>query len=248
MAVTVLFSGGVDSLCHLRWAQRQYSHVTAVYYDVGQAYAERESRDARILVQRLGVPFRIEQPMSLHEDPITAQVALRNMLFITWASQAVDAVVFGMLQGETPVDKNPRFVRRLQTLLRSQRTTDFDILTPFASYTKAEMIREYQQHYGNEYLDGTVGCFATASPMCGRCWSCINRWLAWEECLLPQERYLVHPAQAMLEKLRAMRGRPKQWNVSNAWARRRWLREMKRQLDRYSRAKYDMSAWRYVHL
>lgn len=260
MAVkVVLFSGGVDSLVHLAWAVREFgrANVQAVYFDVGQVYAPRESARAQELADMWDVPFAILRPMRLREDPATAQVEFRNAFLILWAATLVpdcDGVVFGMLQGEAPADKNPRFVRRMQTLVRDMRRDSiyadgqtFEIHVPFARASKAAMLRWYIVRYGRRTLQRSVGCFAADLPMCGKCWSCFNRWLAFTENSAMDGPYQQHPAEAMLQRLRGMWRNPtsrerRGWQVSRAWARRAWLWQCWRQLDRYARSTYGCSA------
>ena len=251
MAVTVLFSGGVDSLCVARWAQARFSDVHGVYYCVGQKYAARESSQATELAKKIHLPFNIQAALILREDPVTARVELRNLFFIELAGLGSDAVCYGELLAEEPTDKRPVFRRRLQTLLRSQRETPFHIYAPFAKYTKSQMIREYIRQYGTEFLTDSVACF-DADGACGACMSCFNRWLAWEENNLSLESYRVHPAQAMLERLQTMHRNKgaRDWNavsLGRVWARRRWLIECRRQLNRYCYRQHGVSAWRYAH-
>jgi 7-cyano-7-deazaguanine synthase in queuosine biosynthesis len=254
MKVTVLFSGGVDSLCVAHWALSTFPSgaVQGVYYDVGQRYAHREIPAATRLAHALRMPFSVVQQGPLVEGA-DARIPLRNMLFIQWASLESDAVCYGELRGEEPPDKNPRFRRRLQTLLASQRTTPFHIHAPFARYTKAQMVRAHVRLYGVHALPLTVACFSSGDTPCGTCMSCYNRWLAWEENALPLETFEVHPAQAMLDRMRGMHenSRAAEWrsvNVHRIWLRRRWLLESRRQLNRYAYAHHNMSAWKYAHV
>lgn len=253
--IRVLFSGGVDSLVHLRWAMAQFPEVEAIYYDVGQIYAAREIPQAAKMASVLGIRLHIDYTsIKLYEDLSTGKIELRNLALISLASREVEGVVFGMLQGETPVDKNPTFVRRLEKLLQSQRPREpFKIYTPFSRYTKSEMIRWYMKQFGQELLLDSVACFFSSdSPMCGHCMSCFNRWIAFKECGLPDEIYALHPAFVMLRRLRRMKKdhEMREWefvNLPRIWSRRRWVLECWRQLNIFSRQHFNMTAWRYIH-
>jgi 7-cyano-7-deazaguanine synthase in queuosine biosynthesis len=250
--VTVLFSGGVDSLCVARWAQQRFIDVRGVYYDVGQGYSLREITQARIVAQAIKMPFRVETPMQLHEDLITGRVELRNVFFLLLASRGSDVVCYGELRAEEPPDKTPIFRRRMQTLIQSQRQTKFRIYAPFSTYSKAQMVRDYKRRYGTTALSDTVACLKALAPACGECISCFNRWLAWRENDLPEEPHIVHPAQAMLDRLRYMHRHSdsRNWqsvNMRRLWLRRQWVWECRRQLNIYCRKKHGMSAWRYAH-
>lgn len=252
MSVMVLFSGGVDSLCTARWAQRNFSDVQGIYYDVSQGYAKREYKQASTLAWKLKLPFHIETPIRLPEDPVTGHIDLRNIIFILLASRTVEAVCYGELKAEETRDKGPAFRRTMTHLIQSQRDTPFRIHAPYAKHTKSQMVRDYIERYGTAFLSETVACYKAEAPACGQCMSCFNRWLAWSENGLLMEPYLIHPAQWMLDKLRTMHRdkTAREWhsvNLRRAWLRRQWVIECRRQLNRYSRAVHKMSAWRYAH-
>jgi 7-cyano-7-deazaguanine synthase in queuosine biosynthesis len=246
--VAVLFSGGVDSFVHLQWAIDTYGagRVLAVYFDVGQAYAARESRRAADLARGFfGVEFRLLRPMQLQEDVRTAQVLFRNVHFLLWAAALPErptAVVFGMLHGETPADKTPAFVQEtLDACLGKSAYSDgraCEILTPFAGCTKAGMLRRHIKAHGTAGLSLTVGCFNAEEPMCGACWCCFNRWVAWMENGLPSETYVEDPADAMVARLRALLRLPvhgperRAMTLPAALRRWRWLLQAWRQVDR----------------
>lgn len=249
MTTGVLFSGGVDSLVHLRWAQEHLENVQPYYFVAGQAYAQREVEAAAELAAACGTTLQVLTPFRLHEDPATAQIEFRNAFFLMWLAQLraprLNGAVFGMLMGEAPADKNPEFVRRLQVTIDDTRggniyggADPFTIHTPFQHHTKSEMVAWYVRRHGPDYLHLSVGCFKPELPMCGECWSCFNRWLAWRENSLPNETYRSHPGEWMLRKLRAFKsggGGSERSGLSpaRAWSRRRWLREVWRQVNRH---------------
>lgn len=260
--VAVLFSGGVDSLSHLRWAQQKFGrqNVSAHYFDVGQAYADREIRRAEDLCRRLESRMLVHRPLvvPMHEEPGTAQIEYRNAFLLLWLAAnrepRFSGIVFGMLRGEAPADKTRRFVRSIQALISETRLSAYattpqplTIHVPFAGHTKAEMVRWYLEQYGNEFLELSVGCFGATEPMCGACMSCFNRWLAWRENGLAAETYACDPADWMLFRLRSMWERPSssdwQWaTLPKAAARARWMLECRRQLNRRCRELYGVSA------
>jgi 7-cyano-7-deazaguanine synthase in queuosine biosynthesis len=267
VSVTVLFSGGVDSLIHARWAQAEFGAcaVRAVYYDAGQPYAARESAAAAALCERLRMPFSVDRSMRLQDPdgPESSLVPFRNAFFLLAAAAdpACTGVVFGMLRGESPPDKNPRFVRRMQRLIASQCVRDYyhpetrpvRIHVPFSWSSKTQMMRWHIRRYGTDLLALSVACHYDGG--CGRCWSCFNRWLAWRECGLPDELYAEPPAEWLLEKLREMwagrhGGSGSGWwrgvSVRSVPSRADWLLEAWRHLDAWCRHRYGTTAWRFV--
>lgn len=228
--IAVLLSGGIDSLCCLRWAIRMYGKdsVRAFFFDYGQPYVERELAATRRITQALGIRlWHPVLPLSVHAD---GHVPLRNLAFLFELAkmEQYSGVVFGMLKGEASEDKNPRFIRRVQTLLDSQfkasiyreKKREFRIITPFADCTKAEMLKWHIQTCGAEYVHDTVACYSEEGN-CGECMSCFNRYVAFQCAGLVQEEYRVHPVEWMLKQRRHERI---DWRLM--WARRRWLWEV----------------------
>lgn len=262
--IAVLFSGGIDSLIHLCWAMDVFgkNKVQPVYFDAGQDYAARELPAARDVCSRLGLTLREVKLETLPMDKVTGQVELRNLLFILQTALFEDCtgVVFGMLKAEAPVDKNPKFVKRVQTLIDSQfapsayreKRKPFRVYTPFQGMTKTQMIRWYLKQHDNEgLLYRTVACYRPQGFMCGECISCFNRWLAFDRCGLNPEFYDMNPANAMLERLGAMRKdkQHKSWSavgLLKAWKRRQWLWETYCALNAYTKASWGKNVLRVV--
>lgn len=253
--IAVLFSGGVDSLVHLRWAEEKFGHknVQPYYFNAGQSYAEREIGYAKPLAELLGFELQVVNTLSLPEDKITGQIDLRNLLFLlhTATLPSCEGVVFGMLLAEAPVDKNPRFVRDVQEIIDSQfdispyrkEKKKFRIYTPFQYMPKTEMLRWYLKRYGTEGVYESVACYTESGVMCGECISCFNRWLAFEANNLKMEQFKVHPADAMMQRISAIRRAKDHPNraslgIGRAWRRRQWLIETYRVLNSHSKKHY----------
>ncbi len=184
----VLFSSGLDSWCCLHEAILRcgVDNVRAIYFDMGQCYAQKEIAAAHELCNAVGVQLIIREDLNglLCENRNTAEMPLRN-LFLIMAIAAIPnarAVVFGMLKNEQPVDKNPKFVKRVQTLLDSQTGGRFTIITPYADFTKTKMLGHALKHYKwpvfSEMLPITIGCHNATKEPCGECIACFNRWVA----------------------------------------------------------------------
>jgi 7-cyano-7-deazaguanine synthase in queuosine biosynthesis len=255
--IAVLFSGGIDSLCCLRWAIDMFGKdaVQAVYFSHDCRYDMRQYHVAIKLAEQLEVKLWRISMYGLREDK-QGHVPLRNLSFILELAreEACMGVVFGMLQGEAPEDKNPKFVRRVQELLDSQFVANayqekrhFTIYTPFQYMTKAEMVKWYIQKYGVEYIRDTVACF-TQEGNCGQCMSCFNRYIALERNDI-HEVYKVHPIEAMLVRLKEMKKDKgsKEWrSLGNLWARRKWLWEVYSVVSPYVRANYGKNVLRML--
>lgn len=241
--IAVLCSGGIDSAIHLEWARKNLFMARGlmlepIYFHVGQCYAERELRFARKVAASADLTLREIHLPGLEEDRETGHIPMRNLFFLlaVAASQEpkYDGVVFGMLKAESSEDKNPAFVRHVQSLIDTQfaktmyrkERRDFIIYTPFQNYTKTQMIAWYLNRQtpastddvmgdahayvaamreARERLTQTVACYVPDGPMCGECLSCFNRWLAFDRLGFPLEQYQMHPAEGMLTRLRFMK-------------------------------------------
>jgi 7-cyano-7-deazaguanine synthase in queuosine biosynthesis len=264
--IAVLFSGGVDSLCCLKWAQEEFSqyNVKPIYFDVGQCYAKREIAYAAPLASANGVYELQTIPLtSLKEDRHTGHIPMRNLFFLLQVAASVnpeyEGVVFGMLKAESSEDKNPAFVRCVQKLIDSQNVStmyrpegkQFTIYTPFANKTKTQMIQWYlQSDYSAAELYYSVACYSEDGA-CGTCQSCFNRWLAFDRNGLMAEAFKVHPAKFMLDRLEKMHynNDSPDWNavsLGQVWKRRRWAWEVYRALNKYSIKENGISALNYI--
>lgn len=185
--MVVLFSGGLDSRIHLHWAQQQTSNITALYVNFGHKYAQMEIAAAKACMAPLGIPLVIRSFPLGDSEQEDSYLPLRNLYLLQLCTIYADNIVFGMLYNESPPDKRPRFVKKMERLLNSQFqekqyyywSRRIRILTPFQYQTKTEMLKWYLNHALNaeEESKKTIGCYSPEGH-CGRCISCYNRWLA----------------------------------------------------------------------
>jgi 7-cyano-7-deazaguanine synthase in queuosine biosynthesis len=243
------------NLCWVRSHGRDRFHpVKALYVDFGHRYAAKE-KDA---VTALLSYFRKEEveliTKEMHwlgeefEDN-TAFIPLRNLYLIQIASHYADNIVFGMLHGEQPPDKNPRFVARMERELNEQYAKSVyqegrhvNIITPFRNKTKSEMVAWYLSHtwpddwrvmpepegvkLARKHLFQTVGCFESGGGRCGICSSCFNRWVALTNNGLIESYRHGMPHTYGLMKLFGTGGEMKaRKKLEYIWRRRRWLVE-----------------------
>jgi 7-cyano-7-deazaguanine synthase len=159
----VLFSGGQDSTTCLYWARRQFGRVEALGFRYGQKH-EVELRQAALIAERAGVPFRVMDLSGLlhgsallePDQDVSAQHALnenlpasfvpgRNAVFLTVAcsyayTRNISDLVGGMCQTDYSGYPDCRrvFVDSLQTTMSLALERDLRIHTPLMYLTKAE--------------------------------------------------------------------------------------------------------------
>lgn len=199
----VLFSGGIDSYIHLCWAERNFDKVTALYVDLEHRYSRREFLACQELLENhprvefIGQHFNLKD----HELP-NGFIPCRNMYLLQLAAYHSSNIVFGTLHHESAPDHRMPFLKTLMRLIQTQywaneyvRTpTPLTLYTPFVDLTKTALVRWYLQHvnpYDSE-LRKTVACYQEHAG-CGRCRSCLNRWVAFKNNHLPDEAYTDCP-------------------------------------------------------
>lgn len=225
----VLFSGGLDSMIHLVWAQGHFDKVQALYVDFQHRYALKEIEVVKNLCDYFGVQFTILTfPLGWVEQD-DCFIPLRNLLLLELATYYSDNIVFGMLYHEDPPDKRPKFVAQMQALLRNQyrdkkyfeRDRRITIHTPFASKTKTEMLRWVLSNgiWRSQLVYDTVGCF-NQEGKCGQCIGCFSRWVAFQNCGM-SERYNYSPAWWGVEQLIAG-NKKRQKLLSIGWPLYKW--------------------------
>jgi 7-cyano-7-deazaguanine synthase len=162
-AALVLFSGGQDSTTCLFWAKQQFERVEAVGFRYGQKH-EVELRQAAMIAEKAGVPFRIldlsgllhgsallefDKDMSAQHESNAALPASfvpgRNAVFLSVAcsyaySRKIFDVVGGMCQTDYSGYPDCRrvFVDSMQTTMSLAVEKDLRIHTPLMYLTKAQ--------------------------------------------------------------------------------------------------------------
>ncbi len=162
-AALVLFSGGQDSTTCLYWAKKQFRSVEAIGFRYGQKH-EVELRQATLIAEKAGVPFRIMDLSGLlhgsalleHDKDVSAEHELnqslpasfvpgRNAVFLTVAcsyayTRNISDLVGGMCQTDYSGYPDCRrvFVDSLQTTMSLALSTDLRIHTPLMYLTKAQ--------------------------------------------------------------------------------------------------------------
>jgi len=198
-SVLVLLSGGVDSSTVCLYLRERGARVLPHFIFYGQRAAASEWKAARAVAGRLGLnaptstdlsslgaslEFALTRGSSQGSEATFAErfqesfVPHRNLLLatcaaMTAASRGVSAIALGIVGGAAIAypDTTPRFLRRLQGLLRL--SADVRVLAPFARKTKDDVAR-FGWERGFDY-GITYSCHRQSGIHCGRCAGCIER-------------------------------------------------------------------------
>lgn len=201
MRLIVLFSGGLDSTTLLVWGQNQGHDVSALSVNYGQRHV-RELTAAYLIANYMGLPLRyvdahalvpflagssqtsedIPVPEGHYADPSMRLTVVpnRNMLLLAIAaahaiSEGADGLAYAAHAGDHPVypDCRPAFIEAMQRALGLCHYTSVQLFTPFATWTKADIVRYGVQHGVPYHL--TWSCYKGGDEHCGKCGTCYER-------------------------------------------------------------------------
>jgi len=206
----VVFSGGLDSAVALFWAKKRYKTVETISFDYGQKHA-LELECAAVLAEKAEVSHRtvksaisVETGLTARNQQVTdarsAFVPGRNLLFLVLSAQVAyvegfKAVVtgFGAIEPgalgypDTRPERVGPFCSALDLGINEEATVEYR--HPFASYTKAQVVREAAALDCLDELQWTHTCFKGQYPPCGTCPACKLRadgfyWVGRQDPLL----------------------------------------------------------------
>lgn len=210
----VLFSGGVDSLITLRYAQSisrgMNDCVTPVYCRLGHRY-EAEELKAVMDISRGGI--NIDKSLSglgSIEDS-KANIPGRNGHLILAALRhsfeffGSEVYIWITVQKDelSIPDRSPEFLdqmSRVCSVLSGRRVT---VRTPWRDLDKTDMVRWYiERAYSEDDLRKTWACYwpSAGGDQCGNCPACIRRYIAFSLNGI-HEGYLQDPKTSMTARM-----------------------------------------------
>jgi 7-cyano-7-deazaguanine synthase len=135
----------------------------------------------------VGSDLPIPDAATTRDDPQpSTYVPNRNMVFLSIAvayaeTRGLHEVYYGAQRHDQPGywDASVEFVEKMNAVLRLNRKQPIQIIAPFASISKADIVRlgfELGVDFGR-----TWSCFGGQEIACGRCAACVERLQAFEE-------------------------------------------------------------------
>lgn len=200
----VCLSGGMDSTAALMWARRRYPRVLAVLFDYGQPNRDQELPYAghvcvRFGIQRTcimlgesvprgrGILHHIEEHDGREDGQSPATVTGRNGIFaVSAAAHGAEffpngniVLVFGCNAQDARrfPDCHPSFFLKLGELLRTAIAREIQVVAPWITSTKAQILEEVRGYGDEPALDAvrkSWSCYRADGP-CGRCSACCLR-------------------------------------------------------------------------
>lgn len=201
--LALMYSGGLDSFIAYHYAKALGFDPICINVGLGQPYDEKEQHSIKSLGKWSPVVERIElgSLYRLIQSRLSNQIIpSRNVLLATIGSMFAPRVWLGVLDGEQngkEHDKSERFFAETTDLLTF--TNEFFqpetlIESPFVDMTKGETIRwALRYHIPEEILFLTTSCYDDHDQKCGRCLTCVKRYLAFLESGIIEPGYAVNP-------------------------------------------------------
>jgi len=210
----VLFSGGVDSLITLRYAQsisrEMMDCVTPVYCCLGHRYEAEEFRAVTdIFHGRINIDKSLSGLGSIEDAQ--AHIPARNghliLAALKYSLEQFNGEVYIWLtvqKDELSIpDRTPEFLDRMSrvcSVLIGRRVT---VRTPWIGMDKTDMVRWYlERDYPEEDLRRTWACYwpSAGGDQCGNCSACIRRYIAFSLNRI-HEGYLQDPKTSMTARM-----------------------------------------------
>jgi 7-cyano-7-deazaguanine synthase len=186
--VSIMFSGGLDSMIMYHFAKSRGLDPVCIYVDLGHPYAHKEKAAMARQSEWMPKVEIIEMSSLFHliEKRMSNQIIpSRNVLLAVIGGMFSPRVWLGALDGEQlgkEHDKSPRFFEDTSKLLTFtneffQPTTV--IHAPFGLMSKSETLK-WALEYGIplEELYATSSCYDGEEGKCGVCLTCVKRRLA----------------------------------------------------------------------
>jgi len=185
--LSLLFSGGLDSVIAYQYALKGGYNPTAIYVDMGQSNAEKEKEAISKLPSSLKPELNVinmQELIPLLSSRLSNQIIpSRNVMLATIGSMFNSTVWLGVLDGEQngkEHDKSPKFFRDTSSLLSFTNENFQDqtnITSPFLHMTKAETIGwALANNIKKEDLFETTSCYDSKESKCGKCLTCYKRY------------------------------------------------------------------------
>lgn len=198
----LLFSGGLDSVLHAFLLKPNIllhiPHGTrSEAAELKNVLNYKSSHNSEIIIDR---SLRLGE---LERDD--AIIPLRNLYFLTLASNYGEVLYLGGMSGDRSLDKSQEFFQSMEKLLtylyQEQHwctSRSFSISAPFKHKTKSELLAEYLEKGGeSQAILRSRSCYEEKEVHCGWCKACFRKWVALSlNISIPKSYFMNDPLQA----------------------------------------------------
>ena len=193
--IAVLFSGGLDSFCMYYKYKNAGHNVIPIYFHLGLPENDKELKYMKSL--DLYKDLIVNYNFKLADWKLDNEVLpFRNVHLVLGGFHYAPRVALGATASSTNRDKRSEFAGKLLDLAKfisfepnknpkGLRFVDMEILLPFEHKTKTEFIREYLKTGSANELLKTRSCYKGEEEECGKCASCMRKFVALTNNNLP---------------------------------------------------------------
>jgi 7-cyano-7-deazaguanine synthase len=174
--VTVLLSGGVDSIACAHFLQRRGLIVRGLFIDYGQAAARREAVASAALAEQLAIPLQDCTLLNARRRGAGELLGRNAMLIFSalFLTQGVsDLLALGVHAGLRYFDCSEAFIASADRLVGELTDRRVSLVAPFIAWSKKDVF-DYFMSAGLP-LALTYSCENGTDPVCGECASCRDR-------------------------------------------------------------------------
>jgi 7-cyano-7-deazaguanine synthase in queuosine biosynthesis len=208
----LLFSGGMDSFA-AAWLLKP---DTLLYMDTGLPEQDAELSHIQSLSLPPGSRLVVDDRVRLADQKLANEIVpMRNLFFAMAGAYYGSTVYLAALAGDTTRDKDMVFARTAEGLLRyvlgdpgkapaTVPDGDFRLELPFKHLTKTELVRLYIVSGSDpSLLLDTRSCYGSGDRECGRCRSCVRKFVALSNNCVPgaTEHFAESPVPRLEEAL-----------------------------------------------
>lgn len=174
--VSLLFSGGVDSLCCAHFLLNRGFHVSALHINYGQLSSKCELEACRDLCTELEIDLK--EVVFLSDRSFgSGEISSRNLFLISTAMMFVapnsSVVAIGIHDGTQYYDCSKNFYDDIRKIVSEMTDSKIELLAPFLEWQKIDI---YRYALDNKLpLSLTYSCESGEQISCGECLSCRDR-------------------------------------------------------------------------
>lgn len=186
MKKVVLFTGGLDSFC----LAHEVNPDVLLYFPLGLPENDREVETINSF-NHLPVPVTIDPRFKLADQKLPNEtLPLRNAFLILGAAYYGSQIYVASTASCTNLDTSPEFAEALKVVMSmvladprrnpvAMGKDAIDIHMPLHGMTKTEFVARHVERFGrHSEIHKTRSCYTSNEKECGRCQSCIGKFMA----------------------------------------------------------------------
>lgn len=175
-SATVLFSGGIDSLCCVDFLRTQGFLVQGLFVNYGQVAASHEREAVEALASKMQIPMQsvyCEAKRHFSSGEVIGRNQLLISLGLVYSGMTTGVLAIGIHAGTDYFDCSEKYFQSSASLIAEQSNGRIELVAPFLTWQKTEI---YKFALDRQLpIESTYSCEQGDWPPCGGCLSCRDR-------------------------------------------------------------------------